>query len=124
MWVNVTPADIQQAKKLLAARHAEILARHANEIQGLLAEEAQVERLAGLVEAFLRKFRVPAPVPADLAARSTERWRHRPATALEVAGFDRAVLPADPRLTPSGAVSIDFRRSRSGLGINGAAGKD
>ena len=115
MWLSIAPADIQQAKEQLAARHAEILARHADEIQRLDAEEAQIDDLAQLVEAFIEKFKAPPPAPAIFAARPRQPGEHHPATSLAVAGFDRAVLPAgvDPRLTLSGAVSIDFHRSGS-----------
>jgi len=110
MWERISPADIEQAKEQLAARHVELLARHQNEIQGLDAEEAQIDQLAQLVEAFIVKFNTPAEMPVILAEGSPEPVSHRRGTSLEVGGFGRPVLPAelDPRLTVNGAVSIDF----------------
>jgi hypothetical protein len=115
MWIRLTPDDIERAKEQLAARRAEILARHADEIQGLDADEAQIDELAGLAEAFMRRFKDAAPAPAILTPRPRESPGYRQAASLAVAGFDRAVLSPDldPRLTPSGAVSIDFHRSRN-----------
>jgi hypothetical protein len=112
MTGRITLADIAQAKEELAARHAAILARHANEIRGLDADEAEIDELAGLVEAFTRKFKAPAAVPEILAARPREQRVYRQVAPLKVAGFDRAMVPAEiyRRVPPSGAVAIDFHR--------------
>ncbi len=117
MWDRVTPADIAEAKEEIAARRAEILARHAAEIHGLDADEAQLDALAGLVATFITKFKTPASeapaaAAAVLAAKKAEPEGDRGST-LEVAGFDRPVLPDQTRLTPGEtAVSIDFNGSR------------
>jgi hypothetical protein len=118
MWDRVTPADIEGAKEQLALHRAEIIARQANEVLALDADEAQVDQLAELVAAFVLKFKTPAPeaTPAPASAvppaKTEEPGGDRRTASLKVAGFDRVVLPAETRLTQGEtAVSIDFDRS-------------
>lgn len=111
MWVSIRPGDIAQAKQDLASRRAAILARHAGELQGLDEDAARIDELAGLVESFMRKFKPSAPEAGILVSRPRQPRSDRPSTSLEVAGFGREMLPIDPRLAPSGDVSIDFQRS-------------
>ncbi|HVC56809.1 MAG TPA: hypothetical protein VND95_12685 [Stellaceae bacterium] len=71
MWDNLTPADIELARQQVQGRYDEILKRQAQEISDLDAEQAAVETLDRLAEAFSRKFirRLTAlPEPTGAAA--------------------------------------------------------
>jgi len=63
MWNQLTPNDIERAKHELDARRAEMLARHAEEMRGLAADQSQLETLEQAIESFLRKFN-PSPESA------------------------------------------------------------
>jgi hypothetical protein len=60
MWDQLKPSDIERAKQDLVARRAEMLARHAEELQGLDADQAQLETLEQAIAAFLEKFNAAA----------------------------------------------------------------
>lgn len=60
VWDQLTPSDIERAKNELVTRRAEMLARHAEELQGLEAEQGQLETLERAIDAFLRKAKRPA----------------------------------------------------------------
>src|SRR5262249_40748265 len=60
MWDRVTPSDIDQAKNDLVSRRAEILARHAEELKGLEADQAQIETLERIIKEFSEKFKLPS----------------------------------------------------------------
>jgi hypothetical protein len=60
-WDRLTPGDIDRAKTGLAARRAAILARHAEVLQQLDADDREIEALDQAIEAFADKFRVVAP---------------------------------------------------------------
>jgi hypothetical protein len=66
MWDVLKPTDIQQAQQQLNARRAEIVQRHAEELAGLVADEADLEALDRLAAAFSSKFKKAAApaVPA------------------------------------------------------------
>ena len=57
MWNNITPADFDQAREQLEFRREETLRKHAEEISGLDAEQADVETLDRMVTEFARKFK-------------------------------------------------------------------
>jgi hypothetical protein len=88
MWDSLTPADIQQAKQELNERHAATLSRHAEEIIGLDAEQAEIETVARVVEAFALKFKKPEPTASDEATTAE-------AEELSEPGTDAAEIPAD-----------------------------
>jgi hypothetical protein len=56
VWDQLTPSDIESATKELGVRRAEMLAKHAEELKGLDADQAQLETLEQAIEGFLRKF--------------------------------------------------------------------
>lgn len=57
VWDQLTPGDLERAKNELGARRAETLARHAEELRGLDAEQSQLETLEQAIEMFLQKMR-------------------------------------------------------------------
>lgn len=56
MWDQLKPSDIERAKQDLVTRRAEMLARHAEELRGLEADQAQLDALEQAITAFLQKF--------------------------------------------------------------------
>jgi len=60
VWDQLTPGDIENAKNELAGRREEILARHAEELKAIDADQTQLDTLAEAIELFARKFK-PAP---------------------------------------------------------------
>jgi len=55
MW-RLTPADVDRAREEVERQRTELLARHAEEIQSLEAEVAEVDNLQQGIELFVRKF--------------------------------------------------------------------
>lgn len=64
VWDQLTPGDIERVKSELGARRAEMLARHAEELKGLEAEQSQIETLEQAIEMFLRKAKRPESAAA------------------------------------------------------------
>ncbi len=60
VWDQLTPGDIERAKNELSARRAEMLARHAEELRGLDAEQSQLESLEQAIDSFLQRFKRPS----------------------------------------------------------------
>ncbi len=64
MWDQLTPNDLDRAKNSLAEQRAEMLARHAEEVKALDADQSQLEILEQAIETFLRKFNPSSPESA------------------------------------------------------------
>ena len=60
VWNQLTPNDIERAKTDLVARRAEMLTRHAEELNALDADQTQLETLEQAIAAFAAKFSGPA----------------------------------------------------------------
>lgn len=56
VWDQLTPDHIEQAKRELGRRRAEILARHAEELRALDTDQDEIDTLDRAIEAFARKF--------------------------------------------------------------------
>jgi hypothetical protein len=56
VWEQLTPGDIDRATKELGVRRAKMLARQAEELQGLDTDQAQLETLEQAIDAFMGKF--------------------------------------------------------------------
>jgi hypothetical protein len=56
MWDKLTRSDIERAKRGLATRRSEILARHAEELKALEADQNEVEVIEKAIAAFTEKF--------------------------------------------------------------------
>jgi hypothetical protein len=72
VWDQLTPSDIERAQNDIGVRRAEILARHAEELKSLEADQAELESLERAIDAFLRRFNAPAP-EADVVKLGEER---------------------------------------------------
>ena len=59
MWDQLTPGDIERVKSEIGLRRAEMMARHAEELKGLEAEQSQLETLEQAIDMFLRKAKRP-----------------------------------------------------------------
>src|SRR5260370_1167131 len=57
VWDQLKPSDIERVKNELGTRRAEMLARHAEELKELEAEQSQLETLEQAIEMFLREAR-------------------------------------------------------------------
>jgi len=63
MWERLTPADVDHARNRLATSRAEMLRRHAAELNALDAQQDEVETLERLMAAFAKKY-----LSSDIAA--------------------------------------------------------
>ncbi len=59
VWDQLTPTDIDRAKRELGVRRAEILARHVEELKALEVEQGQIDVLEQAIASFLQKFNAP-----------------------------------------------------------------
>lgn len=69
MWDKLTPADLERAKRGLATRRSEILARHAEELKALETEQAEIDGIENAIAAFTQKFKLTKTaevVPLDV----------------------------------------------------------
>ena len=55
-WDQLTPNDIERAKRDIGVRRAEMLSRHAEELKSLEAEQSQIDLLEQAIGAFMQKF--------------------------------------------------------------------
>lgn len=60
MWEQLRPADIERAKRQLAIQRGETLKRHAEELNKLDGEEAEIQTVERLVAAFVSKHISPS----------------------------------------------------------------
>jgi hypothetical protein len=60
VWDQLTPNDIERAKRDIGVRRAEMLARHADELKALEAEQGQIDVLEQAIASFLTKFNAAA----------------------------------------------------------------
>lgn len=60
MWNELSPADIERAKHLLAKIRSEMLRRHEEELNRLDIDQHEIEVLARLVHAFAKKHLAPS----------------------------------------------------------------
>jgi hypothetical protein len=72
VWDQLTPNDIERARNELVSRRAEILARHAEELKALEADQSQLETLEQAIANFARKFNL-APGEGDVVKLDKER---------------------------------------------------
>ena len=61
-WKRLTSEDVDRVKRALSARRAEALARHAEELQKLEAEQAQIDAIERAINSFTRKYKLPRGV--------------------------------------------------------------
>jgi len=75
MWEQLTPTDIARVKERVAARRIETLARHAEELKQLDADQAEIETFEHLVAAFTNKHLIPSASASSPTAASGENTR-------------------------------------------------
>jgi len=87
MWEVLKPTDLEQVQRQLNDRRADLLRRHAEELAGLDADEADLLTLDRLAAAFSSKFtKAAAPTPAPLPEMPVSRkpdlppMQHQPVT--------------------------------------------
>jgi hypothetical protein len=73
VWDQLTPTDIDRAKRELGVRRAEMLARHADELKALEAEQGQIDVLEQAIASFVTKFTAPASGEAAVVKLDQER---------------------------------------------------
>ena len=56
MWDKLTAADLERVKRGLATRRSEMLARHAEELKSLEAEQTEIDAVEKAIAAFAQKF--------------------------------------------------------------------
>jgi hypothetical protein len=65
MWEQLTPADIERAKRHLALERNAMLSRHAAELKELDTQQDQIDELERLVAAFTAKYLTPEPTAVE-----------------------------------------------------------
>ena len=68
MWDKLTAADLERVKRGLAARRSEMLARHAEELKGLEADQSEIDVIEKAIAAFAQKFKLTSTaevIPLD-----------------------------------------------------------
>ena len=58
MWDKLTVADLERVKRELGTRRAEMLARHAEELKGLEADQREIDAIKQAISAFTQKFKL------------------------------------------------------------------
>ena len=104
MWDQLKPSDIERVKNELGARREEMLARHAEELKGLDAEQSQLETLEQAIDMFLQKVNQPAAAGTVVELRQRiESWvpARNPSRELRHAGSNRRRVP--DRIMPRAA---------------------
>jgi hypothetical protein len=71
MWDKLTADDIERIKRGFATRRAEMLARHAEELQGLETQQAEIDAVEKAIEVFTQKFNLTSS--ADVVLFDGER---------------------------------------------------
>jgi len=57
MWDKLTAADLERVKQGLTTRRSEMLARHAEELKSLEAEQSEIDAIEKAIAVFTQKFR-------------------------------------------------------------------
>ena len=57
MWDKLTAGDFERIKRGLTTRRSEILARHAEELKALEAEQSEIDAIEHAIAAFTQKFK-------------------------------------------------------------------
>jgi hypothetical protein len=58
MWDKLTAGDLERVKRGLATRRAEILARHAEELKALEADQNEIDAIEKAIAVFTQKFKL------------------------------------------------------------------
>ena len=101
MWERLTPADLDLAKNRLTISRAEMLRRHAAELNALDAQQDEIETLERLVATFAQKY-LSSGIAASMAAAEPPLEQANTAVA-----FDADKGPA--KEVQQKAISVDLR---------------
>jgi hypothetical protein len=71
MWDKLTAADLERVKRVLSKRRSEMLARHAEELETLEAEQTEIDKVEQAIAAFTQKFKLT--VRAEVVPLQGER---------------------------------------------------
>jgi hypothetical protein len=71
VWEKLTRADVEHAKRGIANRRSEILARHAEELKALDAEQSEIDVIERAIDAFVSKSKIGGG--AEIVPFDTER---------------------------------------------------
>ena len=74
MWDRLTPGDIERVKAEVGERRAEILARHAEELEGLDNDQVFVKTLEQAIKTFVQKFNRSSAADAIVTPRGEPEW--------------------------------------------------
>jgi hypothetical protein len=74
VWDKLTRADIERAKQGLVTRRSEMLARHAEELKALDAEQSEIDVIERAIGAFAIKFKIGGS--AEVVALNAEHNAH------------------------------------------------
>ena len=58
MWDKLTAADLERVERVLSKRRSEMLARHAEELKTLEAEQTEIDKVEQAIAAFTQKFKL------------------------------------------------------------------
>src|SRR5438477_12582216 len=92
MWEQLTQADIERVRHLLATRRVEIVKRYEEELDRLDIDQAELERLARAVAQFVEKF---TTAPAKTSDTPDETYRIG-RTPPELPPSERSVMDLSP----------------------------
>lgn len=113
MWEQLRPADIERAKRRLAIQRGDTLKRHAEELNKLDADEAEIETVEHLVAAFMSKHAGPSAQDAPKSEGET--------IIAEISDYSeprQEQVSVPPRLQvqhqPSANFGVPFRKSVGG----------
>jgi hypothetical protein len=76
-WNQLTPGDVERAKRDLNQRRIETLARHAAELRALDGDQEDIDALERAIEVFTRKFAMQQPAGAEVVQLESERGARR-----------------------------------------------
>jgi hypothetical protein len=71
MWDKLTAGDIERIKRGFATRRTEMLTRHAEELRGLEAQQAEIDAVEKAIAVFTQKFKLTSS--ADVVPFDAER---------------------------------------------------
>jgi hypothetical protein len=71
MWDKLTAADLDRIKRGLTIRRSDMLARHAEELKSLEAEESEIEAVEKAIALFTQKFKLTST--AEVVSLGAER---------------------------------------------------
>ena len=78
MWEKLTRADVEHAKRGIASRRSEILARHTEELKALDAEQSEIDVIERAIDACVSKFKIGGGT--EVVPFDTERSSHSQAS--------------------------------------------